>query len=256
MRRLSVLLCLALALAGCKGGPSIQPVQGVLDEMVTVGVAPGAVQDVLNPPVLDERFETILEEGDVKVLGLMRCSDSLSSEGYGIVVEKEGVQTAFPDIRHGRMPQARYDAASGDLWIVGGEMEGTGTQVDRPWLIRFDEAGTAHAAASINPFDMQEKLRAVLGYSIKDQDITFYSNGAALTTVTSHETEMGGFYDDPVWIGDQLTYSLDDGLKVRFTPGLCFVVGKVLLYDDMPDFEAPVTLSEDGFTVGEISVVQ
>ena len=256
MRRLSGLLCLALCVAGCKDGSSIRPVQGVLDEMITVGVAPGPVQDVLNPPVLDERFETILEEGDVKVLGLMRCSDSLSSEGYGIVVEKEGVQTAFPDIRHGRMPQARYDAASGDLWIVGGEMEGTGTQVDRPWLIRFDEAGAAHVAASINPFDMQEKLRSVLGYGIKGQDITFYANGVSLTTVTSHETEMGDFYDDPVWIGDQLTYSLDDGLKVRFTPGLCFVVGKVLLYDDMPDFEAGVTLTENGFELADITVAQ
>ena len=254
MRR--VLFCLGLVIAGCSGGTAIRPVQGVLDEMLAVGVAPVAVQDVLETPAVDERYETLLEKGDIHVWSLLRCSDTLSSEGYGIVVAKGDVLTAFPDIRHGRMPQARYDVASGDLLIVGGEMEGTGTQVDRPWLIRFDEAGTAHVAASINPFDMQEKLRAVLGYSIKDQDITFYSNGAALSTVTSHETEMGGFYDDPVWIGDQLTYSLEGGLKVRFTPGLCFVVGKVLLYDDMPDFEAPVTLSEDGFTVGEISVVQ
>ena len=254
MRR--VLFCLGLVIAGCSGGTAIRPVQGVLDEMIAVGVAPVAVQDILEAPAVDERYETLLEEGDIHVWSLLRCSDTLSSEGYGIVVAKGDVLTAFPDIRHGRMPQACYDADSGDLWIIGGEMEGTGTQVDRPWLIRFDESGEASVVSSINPFDMQEQLRSMLGFSIKDQDITFYSNGIPLTTVTSHETEMGGFYDDPVWIGDQLTYSLSDGLKVRFTPGLCFVVGEVLLYDDRPDLEASVAMAEDGVTGSDIVVVQ
>ena len=255
MRRYSLLLCLAaLVLAGCKGS-GVRPVSGVLDEVIEVGAAPVAVLDLLAEPVPDDRYETILEEDGVQVWSLLRCSDSLSSEGYGILVGRGEALTAFPDIRHGRMPRAGFDPSTGDLWVIGGEVEGTGTQVDRPWLIRFDESGQAFVAASINPFDMQEALRSLMGYGIKGQDITFYVSGEPLVTVTSHETEMGGFWEEPVWIGDQLSYEVEDGLKVRFTPGLCFVVGKVLLYDDMPTFEADVALTEDGFTVSDITVV-
>ena len=40
---------------------------------------------------------------------------------------------------------------------------------------------------------------------------------------------------------------------VIFTPGVKFVTGLVLTYDDMPEFSAPITIDENGlFTIHEI----
>jgi len=44
--------------------------------------------------------------------------------------------------------------------------------------------------------------------------------------------------DDAIYIGEQITYSIDTPMTVHITPGLNFVTGKVLLYDDMPTFTA------------------
>ena len=72
---------------------------------------------------IDECYETLMEDKTtgVSVWSLLKCSDEVSSEGYGMVIGKGDVKTALPQIRHGRMPRARYDATTGDLLIVGSD---------------------------------------------------------------------------------------------------------------------------------------
>ena len=58
--------------------------------------------------------------------------------------------------------------------------------------------------------------------------------------------DMGDIMDDAIYIGEQIAYGLDAPLTVHITPGLNFVTGKVLLYDNMPTLIATVTLDENG----------
>ncbi|MBR7035611.1 MAG: hypothetical protein IKI25_07660, partial [Bacteroidales bacterium] len=73
-------------------------------------------------------------------------------------------------------------------------------------------------------------------------------------TATSTVDDMGGFYDEPVWIGEQISYVLGDTLRALVTPGVTFNVGKVLLYDDMPTFSADVILSDTAVAIQNIRV--
>jgi hypothetical protein len=208
---------------------------------------------------LDERYETVMEDKTtgVVVYSLLNCGDTVSSEGYGIVVGKGDVKTALPQLRHGRMPRARYDAATGDLWILGSDMEGTGVNVERPYLLRFDDNGYASIANSIDPYEMQQALCKALTYSIDGQEITFYAEGKELAKATNKMEDMGGFMDDAIYIGEQIAYGIEGPLTVQVTPGINFVVGKVLQYDDMPTITATVTLGEDGnITLGDFKAQQ
>ena len=248
-------LC-GMMMTECKDKGSAQlPVNGTMDEALSQGEAPKAVVDLMKRVNIDDRYETVMEDkaNGVAVYSLLKCEDTISSEGYGMVIAKGDVKTAMPQMLHGRMPRARYDAATGDLWIVGGVMEGTGVDVERPSLLHFDDDGYASIVNSIDPYEMQEAWRKVLTYSINGQEITFYANGKPLTTVTNHIEDMGGFMEDAIYIGEQIAYSIEGPLTVHVTPGLNFVTGKILHYDDMPTLSAPVTLNEDGsFTLGEI----
>ena len=61
--------------------------------------------------------------------------------------------------------------------------------------------------------------------------------------------------DDAIYIGEQISYAIEGPLRVVFTPGVNFTVGKVLQYDDMPDITATVTLNEDGsFTLSNFEI--
>ena len=248
-------------MTGCKTNE--RPVSGTLDNTVSVNGflqdAPQGVFEVMKKNVIDDRFETVMEDNitGVSVWSLMKCSDEVSCEGYGMVVAKDGMKTALPQLRHGNKQQARYDAATGDLWILGSDTEGTGVNVERPYLFRFGEDGHASLFTSIDPYEMQETLRHLLTYSIDGQDITFYSRGKELITVTNHIEDMGDFMDDAIYIGEQIAYGIEGPLTVHITPGVNFVTGKVLLYDDMPTFSATVTLNDDGsFTLGELTIEQ
>lgn len=234
-------------MTGCKGNAQ-RPVNGTIDSAVETGAAPQAVTDLMKQVNIDDRYETLMEDKTtgVSVWSLMKCSDEVSSEGYGMVVAKGDVKTALPNLRHGRMPRARYDAATGDLWILGSDLEGTGVNVERPYLLRFGDDGYASIVSSIDPYDMQQAVCNMLTYSIKGQDITFYAEGQPLVTVTNKIEDMGGFMDDAIYIGEQITYSIEGPLTVQVTPGVNFVVGKVLHYDDMPTISATVTLNDDG----------
>ena len=240
---------------GCKGDAQ-RPVNGTMEEAVAPGDAPQVVVDLMKHVNIDECYETLMEDKTtgVSVWSLMKCSDTISSEGYGMVVAKGDVKTALPQLRHGRMPRTRYDAATGELLIVGADTEGTGVNIERVYMLRFDENGYASITNSIDPYEMQEAWCKALTYTIDGQDITFYAEGKPLATVTNHIEDMGGFMDDAIYIGEQISYSIEGPLTVHVTPGVNFVVGKVLHYDDMPTFSATVTMSESGPTLSDFTV--
>ena len=244
-------------MTGCKDkGDAQRPVNGTMEEAVVPGEAPQAEVDLMKHVNIDDRYETLMEDktNGVSVWSLLKCSDEVSSEGYGIVVGKGDVKTALPQMRHGRMPRARYDTTTGDLWILGSQAEGTGVNIERPYLLRFDENGYASIINSIEPYEMQEALCKALTYSIDGQDITFYAEGKPLTTVTNHIEDMGGFMDDAIYIGEQLSYGIEGPITVHVTPGVNFVVGKVLHYDDMPTISATVTMTDSGPILNDFRV--
>jgi hypothetical protein len=135
-------------------------------------------------------------------------------------------------------------------------MEGTGTLVERPYLIQFDENNHAAIKASIDPYDMQQELCKRITYSIDGQNITLYADEKPIATVTNQTKDMGEFYDDPIWIGEQIEYQVGKKLTVCFVPGISFVTGKVLIYDDMPTIAADVELTADGFNLSDFRVLQ
>ena len=244
----AAVIALCGMMTGCKGNSAQRPVNGTMEEAVAVADAPQAVVDLMKHANIDDCYETLMEDKTtgVSVWSLLKCSDTISSEGYGIVVGKGDVKSALPQMRHGRMPRTHYDATTGDLWILGSDMEGTGVNVERPYLLRFDENGYASIANSIDPYEMQQVLCKALTYSIDGQDITFYADGKELAKATNTIEDMGGFMDDAIYVGEQISYSIEGPIKVHVTPGVNFVVGKVLHYDDMPTISATVTLNDDG----------
>jgi hypothetical protein len=226
---------------------------GTIDSTDVAGEAPEAVKALMQGDVDSTLCETTLNDAEngIRVLSVMTCGNDVSAEGYGIIVCRNGVKTMFPNIRHGRMPQARYDAEDGVLWFVGGDAEGTGVQTDRLYKLRFDDKSNATVVTSIAPYDMQQELIKHLSYSTSGEQIVLYTNHVATDTMTNTVSDMGGFDDDALWIGEQLTYDIDGKSPVvKFTPGVKFVTGLVLTYDDMPTLSAHIDLSDDGtFTV-------
>lgn len=255
----AILMCGAVAVS-CKSKKKVEikPVKGVLENPVGPLKAPEIVESTINRHVLDTCYEIILKDtvNNVSVWSLIRGVGDQSTEGFGIVVVNKGFATAFPDFRHGNNPSARYDSVSGDLWLTGGAMEGTGVLVERPSLLRFHEKGNAYLATAIDPYEMQQALCKELSYSVDGDNITLYNGDKELVTVTNTIKDMGDFYDDVVWIGEQLTYDLSgENLYVHVIPGVNFVTGKVLHYDDMPTISARVTLTGDGgFTLSDVKI--
>ena len=85
---------------------------------------------------------------------------------------------------------------------------------------------------------------------------TLYNGENELAKVTNTVKDMGDFYEDAVWLGEQISYDISgDQLFVNATPGVNFVTGKVLHYDDMPAISARVTLNDNGsFTLSDIHI--
>ena len=185
--------------------------------------------------------------------------DLTATEGYGIEVTKGAVSTTFPNIRNTREPQAKYNARTGDLWLTSSAMEGTGVRVEWLHQIRFGENETAYVKAEVNPYSVLQELLLRLGYAIEGETISLYDGDKLLATLTNSVTDMGGFDDEqPLWIGEQLYYDVSgDEPRVIFIPGVKFITGLVLTYDDMPELSAPVTIADDGtITIHEISVLE
>ncbi len=254
MRKMKQWLMIAAVVAlcgmmtGCKSHVQ-RHVNGTMEEKVTPGEPPQAIVDLMKHVNIDDRYETLMEDYrtgvSVIVWSLLKCSDEVSSEGYGIVVGIGDEKTALPEIRHGSMPQAFYDATTTELWIVGSDMVGTGVEAERLYYLLHDGY---HASIwdSIGPYEMQQALCEALTYSIDGQEITFYAEGEKLIKVTNTIEDMGGFMDDAIYIGDIITYEIDgvEGEpRVYVTPGVNFVVGKELHYNDMPTISAAVEVS-------------
>ena len=247
--QLSIALMVLVATACNNKKADILPVRGTLDGPVTEERAPQKVQLAMKLPYAD-RYENILEDkgNGVSVWSLVWCNPDISSEGYGIHIVKNGITTFFPDIYHGKNPRAEYDARTDQLWLFCGVMEGTGIHVERSYIFRFDDKGTSIIDLRIDPFTVQKALCNRLSVSIKDKEISILDNGETVCTATNSITDMGQLDEDnPVWIGEQLSYYSQDGeLFVRFVPGLRFAKGTTLFYDDMPELSASVSLSANG----------
>ena len=231
-------------------------VAGTLDEALPADTAPQNVQDAFVKSVKVHPFEIMSDEANsISVSGVGEV-DATSTEGYGIMITKDATSTTFPNIRNVRQPMARYDSATGDLWLTSSAMEGSGVRVEWLYQIRFGDNDLAYVAAVLNPYDVQQALCQRLGFSIDGQNITFFDGDRQLGTATNTVTEMGGFdMDQPLWIGEQLFYDLSgDKVLLQVVPGVKFTTGLVLTYDDMPTLSLPVVIASDGIpTFGEIA---
>lgn len=255
-----LLTVIAAVSVSCKGKKAeMKPIKGVLEEPVKEGAASEMVNATLDRHVLDSNFENLLLDtvNKVAVWSLVRCDSVTSSDGFGIVVAKESRATIFANICHGNNPTARYDAVANCLWLTGVSMEGTGVHVERLYQIKFPENGPANIAASLDPFEMQQALCGKLNYSVDGEKITLYFGENEPFTVTNTVKDMGGFFDDALWLGEQLSYDISgDNIYVHATPGVSFVTGKVLHYDDMPTLSAQVLVNDGGnFTLSELKIM-
>ena len=135
-------------------------------------------------------------------------------------------------------------------------MEGTGIRVERLYELHIADDGSASIAQSIDPYDMQQALLQRLGYSIDGQSISFYDETRLRCCVTDTVSDMGGFDEEPIWIGEQLSYDLSaEPIRVLCLPGLKYVTGLVLNYDAMPTISATLTLNHDGgFALDNIGI--
>ncbi|MBQ5996377.1 MAG: hypothetical protein IJL64_00750 [Bacteroidales bacterium] len=225
-------------------------VHGALLEKTSPDAAPQAVREAVLAEEPAGEYEDLLENEGVRAAALMLCPDSVSAEGYGILVCKGEVTSRFPDIRHGRMPRARYLETENCLWLVGADMEGTGTQVERLYRLSLDRDGQAGIAASVDPFDVQTVLQQHLAYDVDGSTVTLYADGRQIFTMVSSVENMGELDRDAVWIGEQLTYDISGPTpKVCVVPGLRFTAGPVLVYDEMPAITASIHFGENGLTV-------
>ena len=254
-----IIALVALLAIACnnKKKEEIQPVWGTIDGPLKEEAAPQKVHLAMTLAYMD-RYENILDDqqNGVSVWSLVWCNPDITSEGYGIHLVKNKKTTHLPNIYHGKNPWAEYDARKDHLWLFCGAMEGTGVHVEKPYVFRFDDTGSAVIETKIDPYTIQEAFRNRLSYKVKGNDITLFDNGEELCTVTNTITDMGGLDDEqPVWIGEQISYSLEDGeLYVHIVPGAKFVTGLVLLYDDMPELTARVSLTGNGaLSIGPVS---
>ena len=248
---ISVLAAACCVVTGCKVKTvRMKPVCCTIEEALPADSASQAVRDAMASLVVDDRYEKFYGGDlgvDISAYSLMRCTDDVSSEGMGIMIEKDGKATAFPDIRHGSYPNANYDGATQTLKLSAVVMEGTGVHVEQFYRFRFDEAGTASIVETINPYYVLQVLKERLFYSIDGHDISFYDRDSLICCVTDTVSDMGGFDEEPVWIGEQLRFGLwDTSLRVFCMPGLKYVTGLVLNYDAMPNFMADVAFDADG----------
>ena len=272
---IAVLTIIVLSLTSCNQKYT-KPLNGVLD-FVFKSEVPEKVNKINEEFGFDEKYEILLDEKQdgVGVYSITGFTDGTSSEEFGIVIRKDGVWSAFPEICHGKNPLARYDKKRNCLWLTGGVMEGTGVFVEELYHIKFKNDGKAYIAGVIDPYIMQEELCKKFSYSIKNDMITFYagekkserhltnplrwfdkisSSGVRELCVRENKMkDMGGFDKDAIWIGEQLFYDISgDDPYVYFIPGVKFVTGLVLHYENMPTLTARITIDKDGhFTLSD-----
>lgn len=246
----AIFLCGASAFCtACQSsGADIHPVAGTLDAPFPDDSAPAVVLQAMQQAQRFHTFEILSDTANSISVEAIAEADTTSTEGYGIVIHKDATSTTLPNIPNARIPQARYDSQSGDLWLTSSAMEGTGVSVKRLYQLRFLDNDSATVVRTIDPYALQQILLQRLGYRIDGEQIALYDGQRLLFTATNTVTDMGGFDDEhPIWIGEQLQYDLSgDTPLLLLTPGVKFTTGLVLLFDDMPTLTAPLTISPDG----------
>ena len=265
MRKISfvksvLFLAICLVLASCKSKAiDTKPMAGTLDSPLQSDSIPANVQKAMDN-ALKLHYHEITSDtaANIAVFSIDEI-DQTPSEGFGFVVTKGTVSTNFLNIINTRQPQAKYNAKTGDLWLTSCAMSGTGVNVEKLYQIRFQEDGKAYIKTELNPYTVQQELLKRIGYTVDGENVTIYDGDKVLKTITNTITDMGGFDEEsPMWIGEQLYYDLSgDEPKLVFVPGVKFTTGLALLYDDMPDFSAPISIDENGnLTIHEISVIK
>lgn len=234
--------------SSCTSDKVLKNVEGVLEEPIVNQMSEQVKQGYVKAMKIHP-FDIMNDSANsVNVCGISELDGGLSTEGYGIMVTKNDISTTFSDIRNTRQPQAFYDAKANTLWLTSCLMEGTGTNVEQLYKIQFGSNDIANIADTIEAYKMQQKILEHLKYSVEGDKITFYIDEKEITSATNTVKDMGGLDDEqPIWIGEQISYDLNNGNpRVCFTPGVKFVTGLVLTYDDMPTLSASIQLAEDG----------
>ena len=254
-----LLLAICLMMAGCKSATlDTKTMAGTLDMPMQRDSIPVDVQKAMDNALKLHYHEVMSDTtANVAVFSIDEI-DQTPSEGFGFVVTKGATSTNFLGIRNARQPQAKYNAKTGDLWLTSCAMSGTGVNVEWLYQIRFQEDGKAYIKTEVNPYAVQQELLKRVGYIVDGENMTIYDGEKTLTTATNTLTDMGGFDEEsPMWIGEQLYYDLSgDEPKLIFVPGVKYTAGPALLYDDMPDFSAPLSIDEKGnITIHEITVI-
>ena len=249
---------MGMMVAGCKpAGVNKKQLAGTMEEPLQSDTMPDNVQQALDGAQWYHCHDLMNDTVNKLCVSSLDEVDETSTEGYGINVSKGAISTTFPNIRNTREPQARYNAATGDLWLTSSAMEGTGVRVEWLHQIRLGDNELAYVKTEVNPYGVQQELLQRLRYSIEGETISLYDGDKLLAAVTNTVKDMGRFdAEQPLWIGEQLYYDVSgDVPQVIFTPGVKFTTGLVLTYDDMPALSAPITIDENGlFTLHEIAV--
>ena len=237
----------------------IQAVAGTLEGPLSADSASPQVLEVMAHAERFHQYEIMSDSACSISVEAIAEADTTQTCGYGIVVVKGATSTTFPNLSNERAPSAVYDASKNVLWLTCCAMWGTGVQVDRLYQIRFDENDKAYIANTVEPYDLQQQLCLRLGYTIDAQDISLWDGTRKIVTVTNTVADMGGFDDEkPVWIGEQIQFDLTEpSPRLLLTPGVKFITGLVLTYDDMPTLTAPLTIADDGtVSIGDIDVIK
>lgn len=242
------LSALILFLSSCGSQNDIFSVAGTLESSLPTDSAPSAVLEAMERAERYHQYEIMSDTANSISVEAIAEADTIQTEGYGIVVVKGATSTTFPNLRNTRSPMAAYDKQRAILWLSCSAIEGTGIHVDWLHQIRFNDGDEAYIAHTLNPYDLQQQLCQRLGYTIDGQDITLWDDTNKIVTVTNTVTNMGGFDDElPVWIGEQITYDLTGPEPhLLITPGVKYVTGLVLTYDDLPTLAAPLAIADDG----------
>jgi hypothetical protein len=253
-------LAISLMVASCNSTTiDTKPMAGTLDSPLQSDSIPANVQKAMDNALKLHYHEVMSDTAaNIAVFSIDEI-DQTPSEGFGFVVTKGTVSTNFLNIINTRQPQAKYNAKTGDLWLTSCAMSGTGVNVEKLYQIRFQEDGKAYIKTELNPYTVQQELLKRIGYTVDGENVTIYDGDKVLKTITNTITDMGGFDEEsPMWIGEQLYYDLSgDEPKLVFVPGVKFTTGLALLYDDMPDFSASISIDENGnLTIHEISVIK
>lgn len=246
----AILLICGMGLCfSCKGGKALVKMSGVLEEPV-VDVVPENVENAYAHAAKVHPFELMSDTANhISVDGIAELDNGISTEGYGVMITKNATSTSFHGIRNSRQPQAFFDAATNSLWLTSCVISGTGSNVEQLYKMQFGTADdSARIVMTVEPYQMQQKLIEHLGYTVEGDLITFYANGVEVASAKNTVTDMGGLdAEQPIWIGDQISYDLNNGQpRVTFAPGVKFTTGLVLVYDDMPTLSAAITFNDDG----------